>query len=303
MENELGLGKVSKQVFKRSVLPFISIEDIGLDGTIIKLTEKTVIAHSPSIGVPPEPLGFFAFHYAASNVACKFGRPTHLITGIYLPLKTKESDLKLITKTLGDEAKKFNVKIVAGQTATYAGLEIPFISTTCLGELIKEPLKPQIGDLVLLIGEIGKEILWLKKIFDGEKDETWKELSALSLILNLQNIDGMKLMHDVSEGGVKRALLEIIQNTSLSLTFNSNIIKYAKNADELPDILSAPTYSVLIAIIKPDIFENVQKTCLDNSFPCIILGKLTKGTDLIIDGKKVYDQDRILLDEIYGKFK
>ena len=140
MSEVLGLGKVSREVFERSVLPYIPLDgELELDGATVRLTNRTVIAHSPSIGVPLKALGFFAFHYAASNVACRFGRPTHMITGIYLPLKTREGDLKTIAKSIGDEAKKYGVKIAAGQTATYYGLEIPFVSTTCIGEQITKP--------------------------------------------------------------------------------------------------------------------------------------------------------------------
>lgn len=303
MERELGLGKVSKEIFSRSVLPYISVDDVGLDGTIIKLSDKTVIAHSPSIGVPPEPLGFFAFHYAASNVACKFGKPTHLITGIYLPLKTKEKDLKTIAKTLSEEAKKFNVKIVAGQTATYAGLEIPFITTTCLGEQIKAPDRPESGDYVFLIGEIGKEAVWLKKLSENISSNAWKELTPLPLICDLQKIDGIKLMHDVSEGGVKGALFEVTQNLTLGLDFCSKNVKYAQNAKEIPNVLSAPTYGVLIVVVKPSSIDLVQTVCDENKIPYTIIGALTNNSDFVIDGEKVTKQERIALDELYGSFR
>ena len=160
MSGALGLGKVSREVFRRSVLPFIPVEsEPELDGATVRLTENIVIAHSPSIGVPLEALGFFAFHYSASNVACKFGRPTHLITGIYLPLRTSEADLRTIAKSLGDEAERYGVKITAGQTATYYGIEIPLITSTCLGEAIGPPPPPEPGDRVL-IGFSGLAQAW-----------------------------------------------------------------------------------------------------------------------------------------------
>lgn len=303
MEKELGLGKVSKEVFSRSVLPYISVNDVDLDGTIVKLTGKTVIAHSPSIGVPPEPLGFFAFHYAASNVACKFGKPTHLVTGIYLPLKTKERDLQTIAKSLGEEAKKYNVKIVAGQTATYAGLDIPFITTTCLGESLNNSNKPEEGDQVLLIGEVGKEAVWLKKLAEGKKDDSWKQLTALPVILSLQKLKGVKLMHDVSEGGVKGALLEVIQNISLGLNFDTKIVKYAKDAETIPEILNAPTYGALITIIEPTSIDSVHEICEENNIPCVTIGKLNSDSYLTVDGLVVSKHERIALDELYGSFK
>ncbi|MBM3292245.1 hypothetical protein FJY84_06165, partial [Candidatus Bathyarchaeota archaeon] len=299
----LGLGKVSKEIFNRSVLPYISINDVGLDGTIVKLTEKIVIAHSPSIGVPPEPLGFFAFHYAASNVACKFGKPSHLITGIYLPLKTKEKDLKIIAKTLGNEAKKFDVKIVAGQTATYSGLEIPFITTTCLGEQIKTPERSEPGDYVILIGEIGKEAVWLKKLSENISSNTWKKLTPLPIIFDLQKIDGIKLMHDVSEGGVKGALFEVTQSLSLGLDFCSKNVKYAKNANEIPNVLSAPTYGVIVVVVKSSSVELVKTVCNEKNIPYTIFGALTKNSDFVLDGEKVTKQERIALDELYGSFR
>ena len=55
MGDALGLGKVSREVFRRSVLPFIPVEgDPELDGASVQLSGTTVIAHSPSIGVPME---------------------------------------------------------------------------------------------------------------------------------------------------------------------------------------------------------------------------------------------------------
>ena len=62
MTGLLGLGKISKTVFNRSVLPFIPVDkSLELDGATMYLSGNTVIAHSPSIGVPIESPGFFAF--------------------------------------------------------------------------------------------------------------------------------------------------------------------------------------------------------------------------------------------------
>ena len=115
------------------------------------------MAHSPSIGVPLEALGYFAFHYAASNVAARFAKPRYLVNGIYLPLETSEMDLRIIVGGLGAEACKYGVNVVAGQTATYVGLEIPLVTVTCMGEPVRTPENPIPGDRVLLVGEVGGE--------------------------------------------------------------------------------------------------------------------------------------------------
>jgi len=305
MSGVLGLGKVSREVFERSVLPFIPLDkEIELDGATVRLTDRTVISHSPSIGVPLEALGFFAFHYAASNVACRFGKPTHMITGIYLPLKTREKDLKTIAKSLGDETKKYGVKIAAGQTATYYGLEIPFVSTTCLGEQTRKPLRPQEGDVVLLVGEVGGEAVWLTNLSRGTSDESWRSFTALNTILALGDVDGVKLLHDVSEGGVKGALTEVLRSLGLSLAFNSTDIAYAKGAQRLhQDLLRAPTYGTIIVIVDSASAGEVIGKCVDMGLKTSRLGSLKVGSGLTVDSKPIEEQARIEIDELYGRFR
>jgi predicted fused transcriptional regulator/phosphomethylpyrimidine kinase/hydrogenase maturation factor len=305
MSGVLGLGKVSREVFERSVLPYIPLDrELELDGATVSLTDRTVIAHSPSIGVPLEALGFFAFHYAASNVACRFGKPTHMITGIYLPLKTRERDLKTIAKSLGDEAKKYGVVIAAGQTATYYGLEIPFVSTTCLGEQTRKPSNPREGDVVLLIGEVGGEAVWLTSLSKGGTDGRWKDFTALPKILALSSVGGVRLLHDVSEGGVKGALGEVLRSLKLGLSFASVDVAYARGAQKLQqDLLRTPTYGTLIAIVDPASAGEVIGKCADIGAKVTRLGSLKVGTGLIVDGVEVEAQARIEIDELYGSFR
>jgi len=305
MNNALGLGKVSKEVFRRSVLPFIPIEtDPELDGATIQLTGQTVIAHSPSIGVPLEALGFFAFHYSASNVACKFGRPTHLITGVYLPLRTIEADLRTITKSLGDEARKYGVVITAGQTATYYGLEIPLITSTCLGQALRAPAKPVPGDKLLLIGEVGGEGVWLKDLERSGESEEWMRFTPLPAVLGLQGVDHVKIIHDVSEGGVKGSLYEVADSLAIGLSVDTEEVVYAEGAQRLgDDPLRAPSYGVSLAVVGPEGISHVKRMCASMGWPATSIGEVVEGRGLKVDGVAVTEQKRIDLDEIYGSFQ
>lgn len=304
MTDVLGLGKVSREVFNRCVLPYIPVEkEIELDGATTNLTGETVIAHAPSIGVPTEALGFFAFHYSASNVASKFGKPTHLISGIYLPLRSTEENLQTIAKSLGDEAKKYGVTITAGQTATYYGVEIPLLTATCLGQRTKSPAEVEVGDKLLLVGEVGGEAVWLDKISRSEKTGMWKKFTPLPQILALQEVSGVKLMHDVSEGGVKGSLLEIVVNNSYGLSASSDGVVLYDGADGLQgDIMRAPTYGALIVIAMPDTVAEVQGRCSQLGVPCSVIGEVVSERGLNFDGEPVSEQERIDLDEIYGSF-
>ena len=306
MYNEvLGLGKVRQEVLRRSVFSMLPLEaEPTLDGGTISMGGRAVIAHSPSIGVPLDALGFFAFHYAASNVAARFARPKHLVTGIYLPLKTKEKELRTITSVLGEEARKFGVTVVAGQTATYYGLEIPLVTTTCFGEPVRQPENPQPGDIVMIVGAVGGEAVWLKALSQEARDEVWREFTPLRAALRLQDVEGTKLMHDVSEGGVKKALGEVAEATGVRVEVDTDEMFYVEGVKELgQDILRAPTYGALIVLAEPGAEDETRRVCGELEIPIASAGFIKEGAGVYVDGEKVEAFARIALDEIYGSFE
>jgi predicted fused transcriptional regulator/phosphomethylpyrimidine kinase/hydrogenase maturation factor len=301
----LGLGKVSAEVLKRSVLSLMPIEHPStLDTGDVPLSGKAVVAHSPSIGVPLETLGFFAFHYAASNVASRLAKPRYLINGIYLPLKTKEGDLRTIAKGLGEEAKKYGVTVVTGQTATYFGLEIPLVTTTCLGETLRSPKKPEPEDHLILVGAVGGEAVWLKSLSEGVVGDEWRSFTPLPAALALLVIQGVRLMHDVSEGGVKKALQEVADAFDVRIDIESDRIVYAQGTDHIDqDLLRAPTYGTLIVIVSPDALEETTGALEGLSIVYSDVGVINEGEGVYIDGNEVDTSGRIALDEIYGALK
>ncbi len=305
MSDELGLGKVSRDVFRRSVLPLIPLDsEPELDGATISLEGRTVVAHSPSIGVPLEALGFFAFHYSASNVAAKFGRPRRLITGIYLPLRTSEADLRTIARGLGDEARRYGVRVTAGQTATYYGIEIPLVTSTCLGEAVREPPAPRPGDRVLVVGEVGGEAAWLRRLAGGDPSEAWRSFTPLPAILALQGLDAVRLMHDVSEGGLMGCLYEAADDLGMRVDVSTTELRYAEGARDLgDDPLRGPSYGALVVVVDPSGTRSVADACRSLVLPCVDVGSLGRGSGLYVDGAWVSEQRRVHLDEIYGSLR
>lgn len=56
-------------------------------------------------------------------------------------------------------------------------------------------------------------------------------------------------MHDVSEGGVKRALMEVAEALDIGLDISSEKMPYERGVEKLnQDMLRVPTYGALIAI-------------------------------------------------------
>jgi hydrogenase maturation factor len=290
---------------ERSVFPHLPLADTPrLDGGVVQCKGEVVVSHSPSIGVPLESLGFFAFHYAASNVAALFARPKHLVTGLYLPVGSDERDLETISRGLGDEARRYGVTVVAGQTATYAGIEAPFVTATCLGERVGTLVDPAPGDTIYIIGEVGGEATWLREQSMGVVGYEWRGFTPLPILLRLHGVEGMTSMHDVSEGGVKRALLEISEALGVRLDVATYDVRLAEGVLSLKeDPLRLPTYGAMVVLARSGVREAVEEACAELDVPCSMIGVVEAGEGLIVDGKAVGHLDRVDLDGLYGSFR
>jgi hydrogenase maturation factor len=277
-----------------------------LDANIIK--GDTVISHNLAIGVPLQTLGFFAFHYAVSNVAMRFAKPNFVVVGIYLPQGSTEKELEIIAIRLGEEIEKYDVRVIAGHTGVYKGLNAPLVSVTCLGRVVRKPDRLLLKDHVLIAGDVGKEALWLRTLEKGctqagYLEPSWK-LTPLPLANALMHLKDVKLMHDVSEGGVAGALYEVAESVPFKLEVHSNSISFYEGAKDLDeDPLKIPSYGALILLVGETGLANILNISKKLGYPCSVVGSLEKGKGLFIDGIMMEGIKRTRLDEIYGSFK
>ena len=221
-----------------------------------------------------------------------------------MPLNTSEIALEIIAKSLGEEARKYNVTIIAGQTAAYYGLEIPLLTSTCLGQRIRSSKGIAVGDKILLIGEIGGEAVWLDCISRGEKFDSWSDFTPLPIILSLQHFEEVKLIHDVSEGGLKRALYEITSTSNHGMRVSTDEVKLYPGSENLRgDVFRAPTYGSLVVIVDTCFVSHVQEVCGKFRKPCSILGEVVHEKGLFFNKKlESVEDERIEIDELYGSF-
>jgi hydrogenase maturation factor/predicted fused transcriptional regulator/phosphomethylpyrimidine kinase len=280
-----------------------------LDAVPIEIRGRVVVSHNPALGTPLETLGFFAFHYSVSNLAVRFAHPEYIVVDINLPPKSTEKELRVIAKGLGDEAKRYGVKVAGGHTGVYKGLSIPLVSVTCLGRQLRRPVPPSLGDLIVIVGQVGAEAVWLQSLSEESKssgggEETWRKLTPLPASLRLARIKNVKLMHDVSEGGVATALYEIAEDTGLKLDVKSDSMHCHEEAQKLGvDLLRIPSYGVLIAVVSSNAIEKISRLCEEMGYFWSEVGKIKKGSGAFVDGTRIKTIKRTSLDQIYGSFR
>jgi hydrogenase maturation factor len=123
-------------------------------------------------------------------------------------------------------------------------------------------------------------------------------------MLRLQMVDGVTLMHDVSEGGVKRALQEVSEALDVRLDVDSGDVRIAEGVRSLSeDPLRLPTYGAMIALVGSGAGEAVEEACSELGVPCSMVGAVEEGRGLVVDGEEVGRLERIDLDWLYGSFK
>ena len=299
----LKIGKIDRIIFKKYVKPYLPLSELYLDSNVLDRIEdrEIVVSSNPALGLPIETLGFFAFHYSVSNIAVAFAKPRKIVVTILLPPKSSEDDLKIICSELGDQAKKYGVKVIGGHTGVYKGIIQPIINVTSIGYRFREPLPPSPGDKIILIDKIGRETVWLKSLtgeISVEKD-FWRGLTPLPKALILSSEKEIKLLHDISEGGLLEALLEISHKYNVLMKIDSKkILVDHRVLDE--DFLRTPSYGALIAVASN--VKNIIKICLNNGFEYSIIGEVSEGYGVKIDGKIVRESFRTSIDEIYGEY-
>jgi hydrogenase maturation factor len=155
----------------------------------------------------------------------------------------------------------------------------------------------------VVIGNVGGESLWLIDLSRGKGDEGWRGFTPLDAALRLHESRGVKMMHDVSEGGIKGALYEIADTLGYRVEVESEEMPYAEGVREVvADVLCAPTYGTLISIVCPCFTEDVIETCAEMGYPSAVIGVIKEGEGLHIDGERAKDIGRTHIDELYGIF-
>jgi len=69
------------------------------------------------------------------------------------------------------------------------------------------------------------------------------------------------------------------------------------------DVLRAPTYGVLIAIVDPGAVEALSRNCREVGYPFASVGTVKSGGDVYVDGLKIKGLERVAIDALYGKYE
>jgi len=301
-------GKARKEVLKEitklvgrlgrsiTIPPHPSI-DAGAE-RLLGLTR--IYACDPALGVPLEDLGFFSFHFSASDVAVLGAEPKLMTSTILLPEGTDVELALRIARDIDYEAYRYNVSIVTGHIGWYKAVKEPVVVTTVIGE-VRNPITPTMarsGDILLLVGIPGAEFLYgvahfkpdlIERIFGPHTVRRWKKtrwmLTAVDKAKDLAMFTKVNGMKDGAEGGLIRMLNDFADASSLGfkiwrerILFPPEILKLSDSLGFNP-LAASSSGTVLAAIPKSAPLGFLRELIESHGFVTSIIGELVSDPE------------------------
>ncbi len=234
-------GKIPPEILQRAILPFAGARrsevligpKFGEDCTVLDLGAYLLVLSTDPITGATAALGKLAVHVSCNDVAATGAQPVGILFTILLPRGTGEDVLARLIQEIHHTAEKLNVAVLGGHTEITPVVTQVVVNATAVGKVARENLVTSSGarpgDDIILTKSAGLEGT---AILAGELAPLLcRHLSpailkgARSLGENLSVVPegtiaakaGATAMHDVTEGGVRGALVEVATASGVGL--------------------------------------------------------------------------------------
>lgn len=247
--------------------------DIMHDGAILGIGNTRIAFSTDSFVISPYffpggDIGSLAVHGTVNDIAMCGARPLAISVGMILEEGLPMEDLWRIVQSIQRAASEVGVRVVTGDTKVVdkgKGDGI-YINTTGVG-LIPDgvdisPTTAQIGDKVLVSGEIAVHGIAIMSIREGLEFETQLESDSASLYSLVAAVmeaggDEVRVLRDPTRGGVASALNEIASQSEVGFLLDEQRVPLSEEVRGACEILGFdPLYVAnegkCIAIVGPD---------------------------------------------------
>lgn len=331
------IGKVAESVLKRSVLKQIKLNQgikmidgasVGADCAIFApfegltdgKTESYMCSTMQEAEISDLSDLWRLFHRVANNLAC-VGAVSNVgvMVGLLLPDTMEEPQLQTCTKEIAQICKVLNMNIMGGQTNVSGHVSRPHVTVTGIASVPQSSLKAHGKvkpgqDIVIskwiglegtsMVARAGREKLAgrypLYLIDEGEAMKQWMSVVPEAAVAITSKVSGM---HDISEGGVFRALWEVAERADVGLCVDLKKIPIRQETVEICEFFQLNPYELLSGgsmIMITDNGEALVETLAQANIPATVVGKITEGHDRVVTNEEeTRFLDRPRTDEIY----
>jgi len=328
MVDENSLGKISSTFLERIIYPKLGArrDEVlvgpasGVDTCVIKIgsNEVLVVSTDPLSLIPdlgPEDSAWMSVNLLVNDLSTSGLSPQYLMTDLNLPPDLPDEVLIRYWNAFSNECSRLGIAIVGGNTGKFEGCDLTIIgagTAFAVGSknIVVASSGAKLGNSIILTkGAAISATGILSKIFPNRVRETLGESlqrsaeayfgqipvrdDALTAVSVGTGVDGVTAMHDVAEGGVFSALLELAGASSLGMRIDKKTIPVSAETTSICKLFGIDPYVSLgegALII----------TCARNKSEEIVARLSKKGILAAVIGETTNQDGGVVSHEIHG---
>jgi len=268
------------------------------------------VSFIPSIG--PEESAWLSVHAVASDVATSGVPPRFALFELNLPPSLSDELLGRYWKAIHTACKNLGISIIGGHTGRFQGCDYTVVGGSTMFAIGTEDAyvtsdMARAGDDLIATKSAGIEATSIlarsfprtveKYLGRDTLEKTkglFKEISVVEDALTASAVglrqNGVTAMHDVTEGGVLSAVLEMADASGLGVSVDSESIPIMNEVSEVCRLFRIdPKFALgqgsLIVASRPVHNQDVMKAFRRRGIPASIIGRLTKNRRSIMRTK------------------
>ena len=316
------LGKIPPEFFDKVIYPRLGVPDPaiiigprhGVDYGVLRFGDQCMsLATDPFFIVPA--FGFaraawFGFHIIFCDVAVSGLVPRYLSIDLNLPPEMTADQLEEMWESVHQEALKYNISVVTGHTARYAGCNYPMVggaTAIAVGpeSELRGPHLVRPGDAVVITKGAAVEATGLLAVsfpnhflkaggpeFLKEAEDIYYQMSVLDDCAIARQFPGVHAMHDATECGVWGGLYEMARAGEYGLRIDEAAIPIQPVIRRTADLFGFDPYcaiseGTLLLMIAPSEVDGLLMEYERNGIAASVVGEVTPAAD----GLKVVTAD------------
>ncbi|MEA3496817.1 MAG: hydrogenase expression/formation protein HypE [Bacteroidota bacterium] len=224
------------------------------DSAILEINANNISFTTDSFVVDPlffngGDIGKLAVAGTVNDLAVSGAEPLFLSASFIIEEGFSFSELEKIVKSMAEEAKKANIKIVTGDTKVVdrGKCDKVFINTSGIGILseknkeISSGEKIEIGDKIIINGTIGDHGMAIMATRNDMNFSSNIKSDCASLNQLIKKVidsgADIKFMRDATRGGLSTVLCEIVENKSYGIEINEDDLAVNENVRGICELL------------------------------------------------------------------
>lgn len=337
-------GKVSESVLKRSVLKYVqqnnkSVENachliheakVGADSSLFAVSEAaSAMGTATAVSVGRHPMvAVEAVINACNNLVCSGAEAFGVQIALVLPEAMYESELRHVMEAVKNYAAEQQIVILGGHTTVSKFVTETVATVTALGYVVAQDACVQCESIQNGLIHPGMDVVMSKwiglqgtaKLAKEQKERLLTRLPArfvaeaatygkyMSIVpeARIALKEGVCALHDVSGGGIFRALWELAERAETGIRIDLKKIPVKQETIEICEIFGLNPYELLSGGALLMVTKNgdiLAEKLAEAGIAAAVIGRLTDDNDRVIvthgeDGDELRYLDRPRTDEI-----